>query len=68
MKLKKILLEVDGEEKAVRLGSSSTLLDILKKVGLSQETAIVTVNNKVTIARKKIPNGKIKVYKVVSGG
>jgi len=58
-----------GEEKLIDVGSGITVKELLKKLGLSPESYVVTKNGEVVVEDEIISDGDvIEVYRVVSGG
>jgi len=58
---------IEGKKKKVQV-TGSTLNHILKELNFTPETMIVTVDGKVALPSSKIPNGKIELFQVISGG
>jgi sulfur carrier protein ThiS len=69
-KIKKISLAGDKDSKTKTTGAAETDVSLLlKKLGISQEEAIVKINSKLAPETTKIrPSDKVEVIRVVFGG
>ncbi|MDP6613072.1 MAG: MoaD/ThiS family protein [Candidatus Hydrothermarchaeota archaeon] len=65
----RIKLVLDGKERTIKAGSSSTVMHLLQSLGINRETVLVRKNGEICVEEEKIKEGDdIEIIKTISGG
>ena len=64
-----IKLILDGKERTMKTGGSSTVMHLLRDLGINRETVLVRKNGEICVEEEKIKEGDdIEIIKTISGG
>ena len=64
-----IKLILDGKERTMKTGGSSTVMHLLRDLGINRETVLVRKNGEICVEEEKIKEGnEIEIIKAISGG
>lgn len=59
----------EGRTRVVRLRRGSTAIDLLKKLGINRETAVIRINGRISPEEERLKSGDtVEIMRVVTGG